>query len=112
MTPEKKEEFQKTHGLQWAKIVNMSSFNAGLIALNMDALDVIRNLTDDQITKNSVTILAALRGRLQHESELFGLPIMTEEPSTGDIREKYPDQIDEAWEETQRALQQSRSRLP
>lgn len=110
MTPEKKEEFQKTHGLQWAKIVNMSSFNAGLIALNMDALDVIRNLTDDQITKNSVTILAALRGRLQHESELFGLPIMTEEPATGDIREEYVDQIDEAFAESERA--RNRSRLP
>ena len=64
----------------------------------------------EQNNVTMVTILAELRGRLKHVDELFGLPVMTEEPSTGEIREEYPDQIEESFEQAQRALQ--RNRLP
>lgn len=105
MNKDQQEEFKTAHGRQWAKIVGLSSFNAGMIHLSIQALDTIRNLSDDQITKNSVTILSDLRGRLRHESELFALPVIEEDVPTGDIREDYPDQIEEAFKEHKRATQ-------
>lgn len=100
------QEFQKTHGQQWARIVGMSSFNAGMVHLSIQALDKIRGLTDDEITKNSVTILSDLRGRLQHEHALFSLPVPEEESPTGDIKEDYVDAVDEAFAEHQRLTNQ------
>ncbi len=96
------EEFQKTHGPQWAKILRMSSFNAGMIYLSVQLMERIRGLSDDEISRNSVVLLSDLRGRLLHESELISLPVPEEPIGTGDIQENYPDAVEELWKETQR----------
>ncbi len=110
MTKDQLEEFQKSHGRQWAKIIGMSSFNAGMIHLKIQAMEQIRTLSDDEITRNAVTILSGLRGLLQHEFQLFGLPVITDDEPLADLREEYPEQINEAFEEQQREL--NRNRIP
>ncbi len=96
------QEFQKTHGQQWQKIVGMRSFNEGLILLNVAATEAIRQLTDDEISRNAVTILSDLRGRLRHEHALLSLPVPKEPMPTNDIREDYADAVEEAFQEHER----------
>ncbi len=98
------EDFKKAHGLAWAKILNMRSFTAGMIHLNISMMEEIKHLSDDDITRNSVTILAGLRGRLLHEAALLSLPIMEEE-STAQVTELQPEYVvavDENFKEHQR----------
>lgn len=95
------EEFLKSHGLQWAKIIQMNSFTAGMIRLTLEATARIQNLSDEEIKENSVVILSDLRGRLKHEAELFALPIPPEEPPP-EIREEVVNQEEEFFKEQQR----------
>ena len=98
------EEFQKAHGQQWGKILGMSSFNAGMIHLAIQAMEGIRNLSDDEITRNAAIILSDLRGRLRHESELLSLPVIVDEPvKLDELAPDYPDAQQEAYDEFQRA---------
>ncbi len=102
MTDEQRLAFQHSHGEAWAKIIQSEAFSAGMIHLSVKALNDIRLLTDEQITGNSVVILANLRGMLRHESQLFDLPIVQEDTGIPDLPTEYPDQIDELFEEHQR----------
>lgn len=102
MTQQDLEEFQKKHGRAWAKIIELPSFNAGMVHLSIQAMETIKRLSDQEIKDNSAIILADLRGRLRHETELFSLPVLIEPEVTDDVREDYPNSIDEHFAEHQR----------
>lgn len=67
------QEFQKKNGAAYAKIVVSPAFNDGMYLLNAEKLKKITILTDEEIAKNAVVILADLRGHLQHELNLATL---------------------------------------
>ncbi len=96
------QEFHKKHGPAWARIANISSFTEGLIFLSLQHTEQIKQLTDEQITSNSVMILAELRGRLRFEAELMALPTMEESVPTPVLREDYVDSEQEAFTEYER----------
>jgi len=96
------EEFHKAHGPAWARITNLPSFTQGMIFLSLQHTEQIKNLTDEQISMNAVTILAELRGRLRMEAELMALPTMEEPAPFNPLREDYVDAEKEAFEEDQR----------
>lgn len=96
------EEFQAQYGEDFARILNSPAFSAGMIHLTIAVTNRVKNLSDEEIQRNSVTILSDLRGRLRHESELIALAIPPEPSIAGDIREEYVDAINEQFAEHQR----------
>lgn len=85
------EAFQKEHGAQWAGIIQTDAYVAGgTIVLNKE-LNELRMLSEDEIAKNGVVILARFCGVLRHESALFGLPVEKDFKFGGGPAEEYPD---------------------
>lgn len=99
------EEFKKAHGQQWGKIVNMSSFNAGMVLLSVKMMTKVRSYTDEQIHQHGSILLAELRGWMTHEAELMGLPALEQPKQTEEVHEQYVNQIDENFEEHMRLSQ-------
>lgn len=97
-----RDDFQKAHGLQWAKIIGMRSFSEGMVLLSIELMENIKNLSDQQIREDASIILADLRGRLQHESALFDLPVIHEQSASGEIQTEYVDQEEEFHKQHQR----------
>lgn len=93
------EEFQAKHGEAFAYILSNPAFSAGMIFLTIDVMNTIKRLTDEQITSNSVVLLADLRGRLLHETALFTLAVPPEPQGKTELREDYPNAVDEQAEE-------------
>lgn len=93
------EEFQQAHGQQWALILQNPAFSAGMIFLSIRTIEGIKNISDDEIERNSKIILADLRGRLRHEAEQFALSIRVEPMTTGEPTTEYPDSVEENFAE-------------
>lgn len=97
-----REDFQKDHGKQWAQIVRAPSFQQGMVFLSIQELERIKNLTDEQISTNAVTILSDLRGRLRHEAELMSLPTIEDAVTNDPVSDgKYASQEEEFFQQTQ-----------
>lgn len=105
------ESFQKHFGEQWAGITQSDAYvSAGTVTLNKE-LDALRTLSDEEIAKNGVVILARFCGVLRHESALFSLPTEREFKFGAAPAEDYPDPekefIEQAEKEAQAHPQQS-----
>ena len=71
--------------------------------ISLNTLERIASLTDIEITQNSVTILADLRGQLRHENALLSLPVVAEPVTQVEVREEPVDQVEESFKEHKRA---------
>lgn len=96
------DEFLQKHGAEFSKILRNPSFNAGMILLTLRVMEGVKNLSDDEITRNSLVILSDIRGRLRHETEILSLPTPPEELDVNEVQEEYVDQITENFQESQR----------
>ena len=67
------EEFQSVFGADWQRITEMPAFRAGLQLLNVRALNEITSMSNEDIEKYGMLILANLIGLLRHENNIFGL---------------------------------------
>lgn len=106
------DEFLQKHGAEFSRILRNPSFNAGMILLTLRVMDGIKNLTDDEITRNSLVILSDIRGRLRHETEILSLPVPPEEIDLNEVQEEYVDQIAENFQETQRSAEPPAAEKP
>lgn len=88
------QEFQKAYGPQWLSIVRSEACREGMFLLNRSKLDLITNLSNEDIEKHSREILSDLRGHLKHEMDMVTLHTR-EEALPGEETEDYfsPDQI-------------------
>lgn len=96
------EEFHERHGAKWARIINLPSFNDGLIFVSLQHTQRLLNLTDAEITTNAVMILSEIRGRLRMQAEIMALPTLEEPTQEAPLTEEYPNSEEEAWAEMQR----------
>lgn len=99
MTPD--DQFQKTHGKAWAKILETPSFNAGATKVISEALDDIEKLSPDDIQKFASVHLSAFQGMLKYQRGLLSLPIPPQ-PASPEIVEEYPNAVEENFAEHQR----------
>lgn len=96
------EEFQQAHGQQWALILQNPAFSAGMLHLNIQLIEYIKNLSNEQIRNDAPVILADIRGKLLHEHALFSLPIIEPPVVTGEVATEYPNSVDENFDEIER----------
>ena len=84
------EEFQAAYGPEFERITKMPAFRAGLQLLNVRALDEITSLSNEDIDKYGLLILANLVGMLKHENNIFNLhKEQTFKLPTGDDEVEY-----------------------
>jgi hypothetical protein len=62
------EEFKKSHGADYARLIQHPAFRAATLLLNIRKLDSLTNLTNEDIAEHGREILADLRGHLKHEN--------------------------------------------
>lgn len=95
IVPSDVEEFQRAYGDEWLRILQMPAFRAGIALLNIRKLDELQNLSNEQVDKFSVPILAGLIGQLKHENDLCSLHKAKEDKFPWDETEEYfpPEQI-------------------
>lgn len=105
------QEFQNQHGQAWGEIVNSPAFTAAMMLLNAEKMAFIAALTPADIESSGKLILADLVGHLRHENDLAGLPTK-EEFVFAEVKEDYPNPIDELPDESSPAPAQPPSKPP
>lgn len=89
----KQEEFQQQHGAEFAQILQSNAFNAAMINLSISFMEVVRLMSDEDISKNAVVVLSDLRGKMRYQTDLISLGVVSETPP--EITEEYVDQVKE-----------------
>lgn len=97
MTP--LQQFQRTHGNDWARIVTSDCFAAAVALATAEKIQKISELGDEEILLRGKIILADLRGHIAYESALLGLHERKELVFGQLGPEEYPDPVEEAIDE-------------
>lgn len=96
-------EFQARFGSEYNGIITSECFARALSIANAEKIQAIAALSDEDIQSKGAILLADLRGHLQYEAALLGLHERKEFVFSQLPAEEYPDQIQEAYDESQTA---------